>query len=100
MKSEKLKFVGREVAELLESISFDKVGSIYGYALAMERNIELAIEEGFEAAMLECVSSINNSNARVKVIDFAPNKESLKSLIACDFPLENFSGVIVECAAA
>jgi len=96
MSEAELKEIGIEIAELLKRKDFDSAGSKYDYALRMDRENKAAIRSDFERAITECVGNINESSFIVSSKDFEENSEGFKSLIECDFSLENSSGILIE----
>lgn len=96
MKIEELKSIGQQVVIMLKEKKFCEIAAQYDYALKYDQNAEDAIKKDFENSLNECVGNIENSNTKITIKKFEENSTGLDTLIECDIPLEQNSGILVE----
>ena len=96
MEIEELKLIGQEVVRMLKERKFCEIAEQYDYALKYGQNAEDAIKNDFESSLNECIGNIENSNTEITIKKFEENTTGLDTLIECDIPLEQNSGILVE----
>ena len=96
MEIEELNSVGLEVVRLLKEKKFCEIAEQYDYALKYDLKAEEAIKNDFESSLNECIGNIENSVTEITIKKFKETSTGLDTLIECDIPLEQNSGILVE----
>ena len=96
MEIEELISIGQEVVAMLKEKKFSEIAEQYDYALKYDQEAEAAIKNDFLSSLKECIGSIENSNTEITIKKFEENTTGLDTLIECDIPLEQNTGILVE----
>lgn len=90
--------IGCEAVQLLCADEIGVLAARFGYTLAFDRELEIAIRED----LVKCLNQLEFSGLAMdvefgqEVTFFQPNDVGLFALIACDIPTINGRGILVE----
>ena len=91
-----LALFGKEAIALVEERDFAALAAQFGYALAYDRDLALAIESDFKQCIAEAESPSSNSSQSIQVKYFKPNDTKLYALVECVTPVSSSATVLIE----
>jgi len=75
--------IGQDLCRYLIHGDYTIIATEFGYSIAFDKPIELAIREDFETALQKCECDLNDVICNVVIKEFSKNEPGLIRLIEC-----------------
>lgn len=89
-----------EAVSLVVNKSYSSLAERFGYALAYDRDIALAIQQDFEQCLSEAESPSTPKSTSIQVKYFKPNDAGLYALVECVTAVNERANVLIELIVA
>ncbi len=87
--------IGINLCQLLKHKDYDSIAEQFGYALAFNKPIKIAIKEDFENVLQESKFDLDNSKCNVIIKIFPKNELNIIRLIECRLKSYKSQGYIL-----